>query len=160
MRRVCRASSAVFALAVFAAAACSPEAETLPAPVTSSPVPIGTHAPVASYVCESGQSATVAYPVTATALLTYKGRSYTLRIVQSASGARYVGSGLEWWSTDRGVPRTLPSVASDPMRMSARPCWSGAVVRPRCLLRPARLPDPNLHRAACCHPWLPVAAHS
>lgn len=102
MRRVCRASAAISALAVFAAAACSPEAETPPAPVTPSPVPVGTPAPAVSYVCESGQSATVAYPDTATALLTYKGLSYTLRIVQSASGARYVGSGLEWWSAARG----------------------------------------------------------
>jgi len=102
MRQICRSSAAIYALAALAVAACSPEAETLPAPVTPSPVPIGTHAPAVSYACESGQSATVVFPDTSTALLTYKGRSYTLRIVQSASGARYVGSGLEWWSAARG----------------------------------------------------------
>ena len=101
MRRIRTACTAVSALALFAAAACSPEAEAPPAPVTPSPATAGTPAPPVSYACESGQSVTVAYPDTATALLTYKGQSYTLRTVQSASGARYAGSGLEWWSATR-----------------------------------------------------------
>lgn len=101
MRRIRTASAAVSAFAMFTAAACSPEAEAPPAPVTPSPVTAGTPAPPVSYACESGQSVNVAYPDTATALLTYKGQSYTLRTVQSASGARYAGSGLEWWSATR-----------------------------------------------------------
>lgn len=101
MRRIRTACTAVSALALFAAAACTPEAETPPTPVAPSPVPAGTSAPPVSYACESGQSITVAYPDTATALLTYKGQSYTLRTIQSASGARYTGSGLEWWSATR-----------------------------------------------------------
>ncbi|MDP1913601.1 DUF4232 domain-containing protein [Brevundimonas sp.] len=101
MRRIRTACTAVSALALFAAAACSPEAEAPPEPVTPSPAPAGTPAPPVSYACESGQSVTVAYPDTATALLTYKGQSYALRTVQSASGARYAGSGLEWWSATR-----------------------------------------------------------
>jgi len=101
MRRIRPAFAAVSALALFAAAACSPEAETPPAPVTPSPAPAGTAAPPVSHACESGQSVTVAYPDTATALLTYKAQNYTLRTVQSASGARYAGSGLEWWSATR-----------------------------------------------------------
>ncbi|MEY4556473.1 MAG: hypothetical protein RL093_1592 [Pseudomonadota bacterium] len=100
MRRIRTASAAVSALALLAAA-CSPEAEVPPAPVTPSPATVGTPAPPVSYACESGQSVTVAYPDTTTALLTYKGQSYTLRTVQSASGARYAGSGLEWWSATR-----------------------------------------------------------
>lgn len=101
MRRTRSACTAVSVLALFAAAACSPETETPPAPVTPSPAPAGTTAPPVSYACESGQSVTVAYPDTATAQLTYRGQSYTLRTVQSASGARYAGSGLEWWSATR-----------------------------------------------------------
>ena len=101
MRRIRTASAAVSALALFAAAACSPEAEAPPAPVTPSPAPAGTPAPPVAYACESGQSVTVAYPDTANAQLTYRGQSYTLRTVQSASGARYAGSGLEWWSATR-----------------------------------------------------------
>ena len=101
MRRIRTACTAASAFALFAAAACSPEAEAPPAPVTPSPETVGTPVPPVSYACESGQSVTVAYPDTATALVTYKGQSYTLRTVQSASGARYAGSGLEWWSATR-----------------------------------------------------------
>ena len=101
MRRTRSACTAVSVLALFAAAACSPETENPPAPVTPSPAPAGTTAPPVSYACESGQSVTVAYPDTATAQLSYRGQSYTLRTVQSASGARYAGSGLEWWSATR-----------------------------------------------------------
>lgn len=101
MRRLRTACTAVSALALFAAVACSPEAETPPAPVTQSPAAAGTTAPPVSYACESGEAISVTYPDTSTALLTYKSRSYTLRVVQSASGARYAGSGLEWWSATR-----------------------------------------------------------
>ena len=59
MRRIRTACTAVSALALFAAAACSPEAEAPPAPVTPSPATAGTPAPPVSYACESGQSVTV-----------------------------------------------------------------------------------------------------
>ncbi len=101
MRRLRTACTAVSALALFAVAACTPEAGSPPAPVTPTPTEPGTAAPPVSYACESGEAVTVTYPDTATALLTYKARSYALRTVQSASGARYVGSGLEWWSATR-----------------------------------------------------------
>ncbi|MGV8929318.1 MAG: DUF4232 domain-containing protein [Brevundimonas sp.] len=101
MRRIRTACTVVSALALFMTAACTPEAETPPTAVTPSPEPAGTTAPPVSYACESGQSVTVTYPDTATALLTYRARSYTLLTVQSASGARYAGSGLEWWSATR-----------------------------------------------------------
>ncbi len=101
MRRIRTACTAVSALALFAAAACTPEAGTPPTPVTPSPLPVGTTTPSVSYACESGQSITVAYPETATAHLTYDGQTYALRAVQSASGARFAGSGLEWWSAAR-----------------------------------------------------------
>jgi membrane-bound inhibitor of C-type lysozyme len=101
MRRIRSAPAAVSALALLAAAACSPDAGTPPVPVTPSPATAGAPAPPVSYACESGQSVTVAYPDAATAQLTYKGQGYTLRTVQSASGARYAGTGLEWWSATR-----------------------------------------------------------
>ena len=101
MRRIRPVFASVSALALFATAACSPEAEAPPAPVTPSPAPATAPAPPVSYACESGQSVTVAYPDAATAQLTYKGQNFTLRTVQSASGARYAGSGLEWWSATR-----------------------------------------------------------
>ena len=101
MRRLRPVFAAASGLAFAVTVACSPEAESPPAPVTPSPAPTGVAAPPVSYACESGQSVTVSYPDTATALLTYRGQSYTLRSVQSASGARYAGPGLEWWSATR-----------------------------------------------------------
>lgn len=101
MRRLRTVCTIVSSLALIAATGCTPEAENPPAPVTPSPAPAASAAPPVSYACESGQSITVAYPDTATAQLTYKAQAYTLRTVQSASGARYAGSGLEWWTATR-----------------------------------------------------------
>jgi membrane-bound inhibitor of C-type lysozyme len=100
MRRLTPAIVAVSALAL-TVAACSQEAAEPPAPVTPSPASSAPAAPPVSYACESGQSVSVAYPDTSTAQLTYHGQSYTLRTVQAASGARYTGSGIEWWTATR-----------------------------------------------------------
>ena len=95
-----RTAFAALSIAAFAAA-CTQEAEAPPQPVEPSPAPATPPAPPISYACESGQSVTVAYPDTATAQLTYRGRTYSLRTVQSASGARYSGSDLEWATVNR-----------------------------------------------------------
>lgn len=100
MRRI-HSAVAVAAILGLVAAACSPEAEQPPAPVDPSPVPPTPAAPPISYACESGQSVEVRYPDTATAQVAYKGQTYVLRTVASASGARYAGSGLEWWTASR-----------------------------------------------------------
>ncbi|SFS50566.1 DUF4232 domain-containing protein [Brevundimonas viscosa] len=84
------------------AAACTEEAAAPPEPVTPQPVSTAPSAPRVSYACESGQSVVVAYPDTATARLSYRGQDYVLRTAQSASGARFVGSGVEWWIASRG----------------------------------------------------------
>ena len=97
-----RLRTAFAALSIAAlSAACTQEAEAPPQPVAPSPAAATPPAPPISYACESGQSVTVAYPDTATAQLTYRARTYALRTVQSASGARYTGSDLEWWTVTR-----------------------------------------------------------
>ncbi len=68
------------------------------------------HAPVAresaarqyAYRCESGRTITARYPDTETALIEHAGKTSTLRIAISASGARYVGDGLVWWTKGNG----------------------------------------------------------
>lgn len=86
-----------------ALSACSREtaapAETAAPPAPAVAAPAG---PAITYGCESGQTVAVRYPDAATATVGYKGRDYALRLVPSASGARYTGSGLEWWATTRG----------------------------------------------------------
>ena len=84
--------------------ACTREAETPGEPVNQSPTvaqPTAPTAPPIGYACESGQTVTVQYPDTATASVAYKGQTYALRLVPSGSGARYSGSGLEWWIATR-----------------------------------------------------------
>jgi membrane-bound inhibitor of C-type lysozyme len=80
--------------------ACTREAETPAEAVDQTPPvaqPTAPAAPAIGYACESGQTVTVQYPDTATASVAYKGQTYALRLVPSASGARYSGSGVEWW---------------------------------------------------------------
>lgn len=81
--------------------ACTREAETPAQPVDQTPPTAAPStapaAPPIGYACESGQTVTVQYPDTATASVAYRGQTYALRLVPSASGARYSGSGLEWW---------------------------------------------------------------
>ena len=84
--------------------ACTREAEAPAEPVNQTPPvaqPTAPTAPAIGYACESGQTVTVQYPDTATASVAYKGQTYALRLVPSGSGARYSGSGLEWWIATR-----------------------------------------------------------
>ena len=83
-------------------AACNQDNAAPPQPVQPAPQqPPAPTAPPVSYACESGQSVAVSYPDSATAQLSYKGQTYALRLVQAASGARYTGSGVEWWTETR-----------------------------------------------------------
>lgn len=99
-----RLRTAVAALSIVAlSAACTrEEAEPTYAPAEPSPAPAARSATTISYACESGQSVAVAYPDASSAQVTWGGRTYTLRSVEAASGARYAGSGLEWWTATRG----------------------------------------------------------
>jgi len=76
------------------------EPEQPTAPVEPQPAPASA-VPAVGYACESGAMVEARYPDTATAQLAYKGRTYDLRSVEAASGARYVGSGVEWWTAPR-----------------------------------------------------------
>ena len=53
---------------------------------------------ITTYACADGQAITAGYPDRETAVVTYKGHAYTLKLVRSASGARYTGYGLQWWT--------------------------------------------------------------
>lgn len=83
----------------------APEPEG-PAPVEPSAAPPPGAAVAAStgavtYACESGQAVTATYPNADSAQIAYGGRTYATRRVQAASGARYVGEGVEWWTANR-----------------------------------------------------------
>lgn len=88
----------IAAVALLAACDRSPEAPVQP-PVEPS-APVLTAAAVA-YECESGRTVAVQYPDLQTAVVTYEGEVYQTRSVEAASGARYSGSGVQWWTTSR-----------------------------------------------------------
>lgn len=81
-------------------AGCSQEKPAEP----TSPIeaPAVQDAAAVGYACESGKTVVVAYPDAQTARVSYEGKDYALTSVVSASGARYAGQGLEWWTASRG----------------------------------------------------------
>ncbi|MGH7026345.1 DUF4232 domain-containing protein [Brevundimonas sp.] len=94
-------------------AACSQE----PTPTPSAPVEAPGSPPAAvGYACESGKVVTVTYPDTETARVSYDGRDYFLTSSVSASGARYAGQGLEWWTASRNGQEsgTLSRLGANP----------------------------------------------
>jgi len=82
-------------------AACSQE--TPPAPTSPVEAPTAQTAAAVGYACESGKTIAVTYPDTETARVSYDGRDYVLTSAVSASGARYAGQGLEWWTASRNA---------------------------------------------------------
>lgn len=94
-----RSAVAVLTCLGLTVAACSEAGEKAPAgPVEA---PATQPAAAVGYACESGKTIAVTYPDTSTARLSYDGRGYVLTSVVSASGARYAGEGLEWWTASR-----------------------------------------------------------
>lgn len=57
---------------------------------------------VHTYRCESGETIVATYPSTDSARVEYKDRRYDMQIAVSASGARYEGDVLEWWTKGSG----------------------------------------------------------
>lgn len=94
-----RSAVALLSCLGLTAAACSQEPATAP----SAPIEAAAGPPAAAvgYACESGKVVTATYPDTETARVSYDGRDYDLTSAVSASGARYVGQGLEWWTASR-----------------------------------------------------------
>ncbi|MDB5423862.1 MAG: hypothetical protein JWQ29_1278 [Phenylobacterium sp.] len=121
------------ATAVLALAACNKPAATPVAPppppasapvAPTAPAPVAAETPpviVATYLCAGGKSLVAGYPTPTSVLVIWQDRAYTLTQAQppAASGARYTGSGLQWWSkglTDATLSILKPGeeTASDP----------------------------------------------
>lgn len=51
-----------------------------------------------TYQCSDGATVTASYPTTETATIAHQGRTVEMELATSASGARYVGGGLQWWT--------------------------------------------------------------
>jgi membrane-bound inhibitor of C-type lysozyme len=144
------------------------EPEQPVAPVEPQPAPASA-APAVGYACESGAMVEARYPDTATAQLAYKGRTYDLRSVEAASGARYVGSGVEWWTAPRdGQERATLSrlgpneeVGVAVLEQCARPVATAAAPVPPALPGQTTTPAPGGVLPAstpCKGPQLKLAA--
>jgi membrane-bound inhibitor of C-type lysozyme len=86
------------------------ESQAAPAPrasAASAGQAVNPPANVATYICADGQTIEAGYPDRDTAVVTYKGHAYTLKSATAASGARYVGYGLQWWT--RGMTQATLS---------------------------------------------------
>ena len=66
-------------------------------------ISVAVAASVHKYQCKSGEMIAATYPSTDSATINYKGSDYSMQISVSASGARYVGGGFEWWTKGSGV---------------------------------------------------------
>ncbi|HRO88840.1 MliC family protein [Denitratimonas tolerans] len=67
---------------------------------------VATSNATTTYQCESGILIKAGYPDTDHARVEYQGSTYELTIAISASGARYVGGGVEWWTKGSGPGST------------------------------------------------------
>ena len=88
-------TAAALALAAFALVACGRTEQQPAKTAEKTPAPV---APTASYVCDDGRTIRASYPDSDTAIVEVDGRTRTLKIAISASGARYTGDGLQWWT--------------------------------------------------------------
>ncbi|CAN7239903.1 MliC family protein [Phenylobacterium sp. LjRoot225] len=73
------------------ASAAPPKAPAVAAPVNPDPG-------VRTYRCDDGRSVQAGYPDRDTAVVDVDGHAYTLKAQAAASGVRYVGFGLQWWT--------------------------------------------------------------
>lgn len=55
-----------------------------------------------TYQCRGGGTIYASYPSDSTAIVEYEGQTFQMTIAISASGARYVGGGLVWWTKGSG----------------------------------------------------------
>lgn len=69
----------------------------------SSPVAMSSPSSAHDYRCDSGETVVASYPSTNSATVQYKGSTHTLQIAVSASGTRYAGDDLEWWTKGSGA---------------------------------------------------------
>ena len=86
--------------ALMGLAACNKPAEQAKTPEASAaaaPAAQAASAPT-TYACDDGRSVKASYPDADTARVELDGKTHTLKIAVSASGARYVGEGLQWWT--------------------------------------------------------------
>lgn len=101
-------------LAVLALSACdqnkteAPKPAPTPDALAKTPGAADPAGRTIAYACADGQALKARYPDDKTAVVEYGGQTRTLTVAVSASGARYVGEGLQWWTKGMTEGRVTP----------------------------------------------------
>ncbi|MGR4891174.1 MliC family protein [Sphingopyxis sp. LARHCG72] len=76
----------------------SPTTETAESTAPKADAAAAPAAELTRYSCADGSTVEARYPTPDTAQIVYKGKTVDMKVAQSASGARYVGDGWQWWT--------------------------------------------------------------
>lgn len=122
-------------------AACQPKVDAQAPPAESAAAPAA--APATAYTCDDGVPVLARYPDPTTAIVDYQGRTLTLKSAMAASGVRYVGEGLQWWTKGPDATRAPLKPGEDIAGADPVQCWSGEppAVEPPAPGEPGGLPD-------------------
>ena len=105
-------TGAVALAALLGLAACNKPAEQAQAPEAPAAAAPAAAA-LTTYACDDGRSLKASYPDADTAVVELEGATHTLKIAISASGARYVGDGLQWWTKGMADGQLSPLKAGE-----------------------------------------------
>ena len=75
-------------------------------------------APKTTYACTDGSTVEAWYPTTDSARILHKGDTVELTVAISASGARYVGGGWQWWTKGMTEGTLSPLAAGEDIASS------------------------------------------
>jgi len=103
------AGSALLALVACNKPAATPPRPPPPPPPVASPAveapelepgaaPVNPVVTITTYTCAGGKPLQAGYPNPTSAVVIWQGRAYSLTQAPAASGARYTGFGLQWWT--------------------------------------------------------------
>ena len=105
-------TGAVGLAALLGLAACNKPAEQAQAPEAPAAAAPAAAA-LTTYACDDGRSLKASYPDTDTAVVELDGQTHPVNIAISASGARYVGDGLQWWTKGMADGQLSPLKAGE-----------------------------------------------
>jgi membrane-bound inhibitor of C-type lysozyme len=103
--------------------------------------PVNPDVRVVRYTCIDGQTIVAGYPDQETAVVTYKDHAYTLKLGRSASGARYTGYGLQWWT--KGAHAAIAALKAGEEFASAPGLDCVAAEGPAAAVTPTRISLPS-----------------
>ncbi|WP_438852912.1 DUF4232 domain-containing protein [Brevundimonas nasdae] len=146
-----RLTAFVAVTALIGVSACQQAAPDQPTAPDDGQAQAPSEALAVNYACDSGVTIEARYPDKTSAQMTYKGQDYVLRNVQAASGARYIGSGVEWWTTSRDGREVATlsllspneEVAVSVLEQCARPLTAAAPDLTSGITPPQPMPQPT-----------------